>query len=472
MNRKFPEQPSKKNIGFSVPLSRRGCGRIGTMFLYVLLTLLFFFDPFAQTSPSRAGEESYWQPVAADIQAGRYAEAYSKVDHLLEQYPGDGLLLRIKGICLLETEYFDAAVAVLEDALDADPASIASRYYLGQALAYRGSIREAIAVLEEMKRRAPDSEYVRLAEPALVELHNLVDSEAVLPDSRRWYLYGRVATEYDDNVPLRPNNSSDDSDKESWSLAYSLYGEYRFPDQKIDQGPVTLGFGYSLNGNEYERSLFHGYEMFSHGLSVFVSHAGNLLEKFYDLRLEGRYTFTRLGGEEYSRVGSLNSSFSWNWYDQASSTASLGWSRLIYEDDGEFPEYYSNDGDEYSLGLQNYLYLLENRLTLGLNYQYRIRNTKGCQNDLRSNDVTGSLTLALPWSLRLHTDLTYQQEDYPDYRDVSRLDNIWTWYTSLEYVFLRYLTLELGYTHATADSNLDFAQYRRNVFTIALSASY
>jgi len=420
-----------------------------------------------------AGKEApYWQPVVKYMQEENYTDAYTVVNELLKNYSEDSLLLRIKGICLLETEYFDAAVAVLSDALEADPESIACRYYLGQALAYRGSIQAAIDLLEEMTTLAPESEYARLAQPALRELRNLVETEAVLPDTRRWYLYGRASTEYDDNVPLRANNTEDDSAKESWGFSYSLYGEYRFPDQKIDHSPVTIGMGYSLNGNEYDRSLFRNYELFSQALNLFLSHSGSLADRFYDLRLEGKYNFTRMGGEEYSTVDTITGSFSWNWLERVSSTGSVSWSNMQYEDDGEFPDYYSNDGDEYSFGIQNYLFLMENRLTFGLNYQYRSRDTEGCQNDLHSNDITGSLTLALPWNLRLQTDLTYQQEDYPEYRDVSRLDNIWTWYTVLEYTFGNRFTLDLNYTHATADSNLDFAEYRRNAIGLAISINY
>jgi len=451
---------------------KQSCLALAHLFgiVFCLLVLLFVFR--APAGAEEKGQRPYWQPVAEAMQAGDYPEAYARVSALLNKHPGDALLLRIQGICLLETGYYDAAVAVLGDALEADPGSIACRYYLGQALACRGSIREAIAILEEMKSMAPDSEYVRLAAPALAELHNLADSEAILPDARRWYLYGSVASEYDDNVPLSPNNSGDDSVRDSWLLSYSLYGEYRFPDQKIDRSPVTLGLGYSLNGSDYFRSSFHGYDTFSQAISLFIDHAGLLLDRFYALRLEGQYNFTWMDGDQYSDVGAITGSFTWNWLDQLSSVASISWSNLQYEDDGEFPGEYSSDGDEYCFGLDNSLYLLDNRLVVGVRYQYRSRDAEGSQNDLHSNDVTGSLILALPWNLRLRTDLTYQEEDYPEYRDVSRLDDIWTWYTSLEYTFLDLFTLELRYTHATADSTVDYAEYRRNVAAVGLSASY
>jgi len=85
--------------------------------------------------PLDAAQE-YWQTAAELVQAGEYAAACQVVDGLLADRPDDVLLLRIKGICLLETERETEAVSVLRHATEIEPTSVACRYYLAQALAY------------------------------------------------------------------------------------------------------------------------------------------------------------------------------------------------------------------------------------------------------------------------------------------------------------------------------------------------
>ena len=371
----------------------------------------------------------------------------------------------------METGYNDAAVTVLYEALEAEPESVASRYYLSQALAYRGSVLEAIRFIHEIVEMAPDSEYARLASSVLPELEALTVTVAAVPDIRRWNLYARVATEYDDNVPVRPNNSTETTPQESWKFLYSFYGEVRFPDQKLDNKPFTLGLGYSLSGSEYEEELYKGYDLFSQSVSLFLSHDGTWLDRFYNIRINTRFSKTKLGWDDFSDVGGLDLSFDYYWHERVTSTLISSWSNKSYEEDSDYPEYYSRDGNEYNFGFLNYLYFMQNRLVVGLNYLHRREEAEGYQAELRSNDFTGSVAYSLPWDTRLSGSIVFQQEDYPEYRPVGRLDNIWTFNAGLEYTWKNMLTAELYYEYATADSDQEFGDYRRNVFGLALSVN-
>jgi hypothetical protein len=418
-----------------------------------------------------AVDTPYWQPVVEFLQTGDYASAYDQIQTLLESRPGDALLLRFKGVCLMETGYNEAAVTVLYDALEAAPNSVATKYYLSQALAYRGSVLESIRLIDEIIEMAPDSQYAQLASSVLPELEALTVTITAVPDVRRWNLYARVGTEYDDNVPVRSNDSDETTTQDSWKFIYSFYGEVRFPDQKIDSKPFTLGLGYSLSGTEYEEDLYKGYDLFSQALSLFLSHDGTWLERFYNIRLETRFNTTKLGWDDYSDVGSLDLSFSYYWHEQITTTFISSWSNKSYEDDTEYPEYYSRDGNEYDFGLRNYFYLMQNKLVLGLHYLYRNEDAEGYQSELRSNDLTGSIAYSLPYDVRLTGSIIYQQEDYPEYRPVGRLDNVWTFNSGLEYTWKDIWTAELYYQYATADSDQDLGDYQRNIVGIGLSVS-
>ncbi|MCK5516844.1 MAG: tetratricopeptide repeat protein [Desulfobulbaceae bacterium] len=440
-------------------------------FIIALLILLSFFHFSPQNS--FAVQNTYYRNAIQLINAKDYRGAYRETRNLLKETPDDIFLLRIQGVCLMETGYHDAAVSVLQKAVTIDPESVACRYYLGQALAYRGSIREAVTLLESVLTLAPDSAYAKHAQNILPELQELIDSETIVSDENRWNIYLRTAVEHDDNVPLRSLNSDLEGPTDSLRLNYSLYGEIRFPDQKIDEMPITLGLGYSLSGAEYDRSIFDYYDLFSQDLSAYLSRNGAIFDNFYNLRLEVHASDTQLGGDPYSKVSGIKLSLQYNWLEMIATTFSSSWDNKDYEVDTDFPEYYSLDGNEYNLGFFNSFYFLENSLVLGLNYNYRVMNAEGFQAELRSNDITASLTTNLPFELRLYGQVVYQQEDYPEYYPVDRFDDVWTFYASLQRPLLDdVLFLELAYTYATANSDYDFARYERNVVSAALSLSY
>ena len=439
--------------------------------LSIFFTLLLFVSV---PSPVLSAEETYWQSVIPFFQANDYEGAYNELEKLLKTRPDNPLLLRLQGVCLFELDQFDLAAKILERSVNLDPDSIASRYYYAQALAYRGSLLMAIDILNEVIQLAPESEYAQKSLEILPKIKNLAGSISAVKDYQRWNVYGRTAWEYDDNVPTRANNSTVSTPQDSWIFAYSLYGEYRLLDQKHDKSPFSLGGGYSIDGNVHSRESFQVYDLFSQKLSLFLSHSNTLWDKFYTARVQGSYNYSLLDSEDYSRIGSLEGNFSYYWHNKITSDLVLGWNKRNFDWDSEFPEYYSRDGDAYKIGIRNYLYLMDNRLILGLHYMYRRVDTDGMQYDVRSNDLTGSFDAYLPMKFRLNGSISYQQEDYTEFTpNPKRLDNVWTLNIALQRkIWREWLTLEANYSYTTADSNLDFAEYRRNTVGIALSVSY
>ena len=81
--------------------------------------------PFAMSQ-----QGSSWQHAGELIQPGNYAGALKESERLLAERLNNVLLLRFKGICLMETGRQDEAVKVLRRAVTLNPNSIASRFYL------------------------------------------------------------------------------------------------------------------------------------------------------------------------------------------------------------------------------------------------------------------------------------------------------------------------------------------------------
>lgn len=442
-------------------------------FFAILLTcsslILFSFSP-----PAGAADEPYWQSAIPYFEANDFKGAYTELERLLKARPDDPLLLRLQGVCLIELGNYDSAVKILERSVTLDPESIACRYYYARALACQGSLLSAIEVLNEVIQLSPDSEYAKQSQAILPELKNLAGSVRAIPDVKRWNLYANTALEYDDNVPGRAKNSALDTPKDSWRNTYTLYGEYRVLDQKIDASPLSLGCGYSINGSTYHRNSFSHYDMLSQELIIYIRHSDRLWDRAYTAKLQGGFSDTMLDWEDYSNVGSLDGSFDYRWHERITAKFIVGWYKNYFENDSEFPEFYSRDGDSYKIGVENYVYCMKNRLVLGLRYIYRKEDTEGKLFVIRSNDLTGSLNAYLPWQLHFSGSVIYQEEDYTNYTyDPKRLDDLLTFYASIERpIWKSWLTLRINYIYNTADSNFDFAEYRKNTIGISLSANY
>ncbi len=437
--------------------------------IFLVLCVYFLFH---QPLFAAAQDQPYWYKASKLIETGDYAGAYLEVQDLLQKSPDNVLLLRVKGVCLLETGQHDAAVQVLRHATTLDPESIACKYYLGQALAYRGSVPEAMDILQMIVSDYPETDYGKMAAEILPQLKELEQSTAAVQDIRRWSVYGALSSEYDDNITLRAKNSSDEGPTDSMRITYSFYGELRLPDQKIDPWPFTVGIGYSLYGTEILRSELSYYDLFSNNLSLFVEHNGTLFDKFYSLRFDSSYTDTRVDWTKYSNVAGLQLSFGYQWHKRVYSKFLTAWDNRRYENDSPYPEWYSQDGEEYRAGIMNYLYLFDNSLVLGLNYTYRKIHSEGDQNVLRSNDLSFSVTKNLPFDIRIIGVVNYSQEDYPDYFPDGRLDDIWAFSFSLEKDIWECMMLNLNYTYGTADSDEEYTDYRRNVVGLTLTTAF
>jgi tetratricopeptide (TPR) repeat protein len=412
-----------------------------------------------------------YDAAGAAIRAGDYAAAHRVVEEQLADHPEDVVLLRIKAVALMESGNDAHAIQVLKHALSLEPASVACRYYLAQTYAYQGSIVDALGVLNEIVQMAPDSEYARLAEGIIPDLQQMVSTEALVSDQRRWNVYLRTGMEYDDNVPARAQDDPSDSPTESWRFVGSLYGEVRPLDQRIDRVPVTLGLGYSFYQTLHERDGFSDYDVQSQNGSVYLSRSGLVGSRYYSLRLGGDYNWTDVGNSSYSEIGGADASLDLQLLPWLILTPKYRWENKEFEEDGEYPEFFSRDGEEQTVGVAAQFYLCNNRLVLTAEYDYRWADTEGSLFDLQSQNASGSANLALPWRCRLYTSVSYQQEDYDEYvPNPQRLDDVWTFYTALSRPVLgENLWAEVNYTRRSAQSNLSYADYRQNVYGMALS---
>lgn len=409
------------------------------------------------------------------MKSGNFAAAALEARRLRVASPDDPTLLRLEGVCLLETGDFDAAAAILGRAVAIDPAGVAARYYLAQAHAYRGGVREAIGFLRDVVRMAPESEYARLSLAVIPELESVAAAHTSLAKRQRWSLYLRAGYEHDDNVPARADSDPDTSPTASWRQAASSYAELRVLDQNLDRPPMTLGVGLSYYRTAYDADEFKGYAVESPGGSAYLGHRGTVVGMPYGFRIQGNYSVVELGGDPYNKAWGAEATADLQWLGHALTSLAYGWEQRDFENDTTAPESYSRDGTSQTYCVSQTFFLWGDRISLGADYTHRVENADGSQFDLGSNDVSARLSLLLPGKFRLVARYQYQKEDYvrfvPD--PPRRLDDINTYRLTISRRFWgNRIGLEGSFTSVVSDSNQDFSRYRRTTYGAALDIGF
>ncbi len=432
----------------------------------LLLALLLHLLPL-----SRAHAD-VWAEVAAALGMEDYHRAAIALEAAAEQDPNDFQIQRVLGVCLMELGRLKQAEDHLRNAMLLEPNTSAARYYLAQVLALRGNIDEATRLLREIIQLAPDSRYAARAARVIPGLELLKETLMVRDEPKRWDLYLRVAGEYDDNVPARSKHEPQDG-THSLRLVTSARVAYRFPDQRLDPSWPTLEAGYSYYRSFHDKSAFRDFDVSSHNANLELSRYGHVLGRWTKLGVTGSFGYTELGDEKFNE--DIGVEAAWTLQLRPAFLAVLGYGMhwKEFENDTEFPEFFSRDGHEQEVRLDTYTYLLNNRLILGLGYAYLWNDVDGSQFGLNRHSVRASATVTLPAKLRFYTSVTYATEDYDEFTpDPRREDDRITTYASLSRaLWSETWRAEVYGTYSTSDSNQDYAEYDRAVYGVAVSWS-
>jgi tetratricopeptide (TPR) repeat protein len=413
-----------------------------------------------------------WDDVAPAIRAGDYTLALVHLQNAAAEHPDDYQVQRVLGRCLMELGRLADAEDHLRNAVRLRAESSAARFDLAQVLALRGNLHEAEQFLREILQLAPDSSYAARARQVLPGLSQLKETLLVREAIRRWDIYVRVAGEYDDNVPARSRHDPR-GDTDSTRLTSSLRLAYRWPDQRLDPSWPTLEAGYSFYRSFHEDKAFREFDVMSHRGSLELYRQGQFFGRWAKAGVEGSAGTTELGDAPYSETAGVIAGATLQLFPAFVVTLGYGVQWKDFDDDTDFPEFFSRDGHDQEVLLDTYTYLFQNRLILGLGYGYLWNNVDGSQFELDQHRVRASATLSLPRAWRVHTAVTYATETYDAFTpDPKREDDAITAYASLSRpLWNEAWRAELNYTYHTSDSNQDFAEYDRAVYGIALSWS-
>jgi hypothetical protein len=223
------------------------------------------------------------------------------------------------------------------------------------------------------------------------------------------------------------------------------------------------------------------------------SHTAGL---FASYKLEGvtlyaaaNYNYTLLAGSQFSEALTVQPSAVITESDTLFTVASVRYRLSNYFDDvltGEDPDVRSRDGWAVRAGFYQYLLFNQQRSSLRVSYHYEGSRNEGTDWEYNGHEFGVALQTAFWWGMTLIVEGTYTYFDYLHTNSFAadplgilnaadtraRSDNRFIGVVALTRPLGRFLTLTASYVHTSNLSNLDFFDYHRNIWSLALTGRY
>lgn len=387
----------------------------------VWITLMWALDGTSLAELTSEEREILAAKVASLIQEGKAQEGLALADQALAKAPNDPELLFLKAAALNRLGRPDRALGILELLEKREPS--------------RPGLKEEMALSRALMGRAE------------------------MPGYR---IFLQSGFEYDSNV----RTQADDyrlpkaKDKEDVRFVFQGYGEYRL----LRGDPWELGGALSL----YTSSHFDLKEYDYHGptASLWGGYRwGNILA-----RAKYTYSYFWLDTDSYLRQHAPGVEFLW----QQAPWARLNLAYVASKNDYFDPQDLDRDSMNHKVGFSQQVQLLKN-LRVRLHYYFDRENAQGDDWDWTGHELGVSGTLGLPWELRVEGGVSYYRRDFDHIHSIfkeHRDDDRWTFKLELSKRILPAMDAVVSYTRVNNQSTVSFYEYRRDIVSLGVRASF
>jgi hypothetical protein len=402
------------------------------------------------------------------------------------------LILRLEGVCYIKLKRYPEAEKTLRQATQADPANIASRFYLAQALASEGNVDESVPLLESVQKEAPDSEYGALSVKILPALRNLLaatQKNALPPDSysqygnsviyqqptKRWAFTLNVGAAYDDNVNQAARAANNQAALSGFSFVTSDEASVAFLDEKLDDAPLTIRGTYDFYQNVHDTSATSNFDITTHDVAVSFEKTTNVFgypTRFY---AAGGYRNESEGGSKFDDSFTGSASIATTWNNWLSTTIYDSYGQYNYSGGNYYPSLFSRTGGVNRIGFYPIFTLFNGKWKIQPVYEFNSYDVQGIEFGATSGNTVGVTSrLDLPGGFTLINGFQWQNEYYSEFApSPKRYDNIYDVSASISHqIFIPELTGNVSEFYETTDSTQPFANYTRNVISIGVTYTY
>jgi len=409
--------------------------------------------------------------------------ALAAYDRALEEDPGSGTVELHRGLALRRLGRLDEANVAFAQAAELEPALAQESLLLrGSDELTAGRADAAVVLLEKAVQVDPSTEGARRA--------RLLLPQAAPPPvpgllGGRLGLFAVGGVEYDTNVTLdnELGLQSGSDDRDDVSGVWSAGGTFRA--YQGERTAVTLGYRY--DGSAHTDLLAYD----AQGQLGVASLAYRAFERV-TLRLDGTFSYLRLGGSSYGHTRALRPAVFFSLGDEIGTTSVYGtWERSSYDDEPSLSSL-DQDGRWYSLGVDHTIEVpgLEGTfVTVG--GRWATLDT-GSSDDLFGFDSAYdhdrwsagfAVSAPLPWQVSLGLAGRVGFEGYENVNlvdfltgdggdlDLSperRHDRVFEYGVTLSRPIRSGLFVDLSWRATNRHSNVDLYTYDRNVVGLAL----
>lgn len=368
----------------------------------------------------------------------------------------------IKGLTLLRMGKNRDAIDAFTKAKSADASYIQSaNYQIAVASVREGKLGDAKEIFKEIIVRDPNADMAEFAKQYIDAITSREKAE------RELKLTADVQYQYDDNVLLKPGDSSaaaDVTNEGDSSTVTMLRAEYA---PRLS-GPIGVKGQYSFYGNFHWKLASH--DVTSHTLSL----APNYSMKTGTISAVMSYNYTMVDDYKYLQTYSLTPTYQFSVTRGQFATVFVKLQKkeqirpaLTHDED--------RDSDEWAAGASWFMLLAENKGFFNLSYAYNHEDTDGVNWEYAGNKFGTALMYPLTDSIKVNLggeaylqDFEYKHTVFGKYRR----DKTYTASSMLTYAVTTDIDAQAQYVHTRGDSNIAVYDYNKSVVSVGIEARY
>lgn len=368
----------------------------------------------------------------------------------------------LKGLVLAREGNPDEAIKSFENAKALDPAMAqACDYQIGIAYLKEKKFDYAKKAFKEVIIQAPGSNMANFANQYMDALEKRAEAMKPLRLSLGF------AVQYDDNVVLKPDDSSlaaNISEKSDYRYVYTARGEYdkRFSDKF---------------GVKFQDSFYYSKQ---NGIGFYnsLTNAATLQPNFYFekslLGLPVGYTYSEVDGRTYLVSPSAGAI-----YNQVINGNNMAQALLTYQ----YKDYRwspstaaeNRDGSNLGGGLGWFLFFAKNKGFINLRYGLDNDWAKGDNWEYLGNRGTAAVLIPLTEKINFTVTGDIYRQDFRDTHTIygkKRKDTIYTVSPLLAYKFYKDWEFQFQYTYVKDNSNINVYEYNRNLYSAGMEIKF
>lgn len=443
------------------------------MWVSVFLVISSFAD---SVSASEKEFEIGVTKGAYAIENGSYAEAQTYLKKALEINQSDPQALLLMGIALSRVENYSEAREYLTEALQQEPGSWRAKFELGVVQYHLGSWDMATKLFEDVRASDADKHAKSVARKYIARM--------TTPDDKPYSLKLYAGWQYDDNVILEPENPGlfDGEDETDWRWLAVVDGKLAF----LQTERFRVEAGYMFFHSFHQDLDQFDVEQHNASLGATYDPAGPI-----EAELRYQFSYSKVDDYEYSKIHTIGTIVSYTHTPQYQDEKFRTEVHYAHEfQDYEYNEFdswfetinsYFNSlrtGDNDVIGITQKILFNKHHL---LSLDYTFNRKRADEGEFPEEDFWGynghKGTVTFTSNIKkwqLHFSGSYQEKAFDEeywpswWGDIYRRDKVQEYSAAITWNPFNWLSISLTENYVINESNLQEADYKRNIIGVVV----